>query len=109
MRLYFSTSSPNVLLLESPSRSTSRQSFMAQRERSLDLQLRLEQPANRQLIFCSPSGVSLGQLPPSQHVDFSLDIFPVGVGIQSISGIRITDTFTKRIYEHDEIAQIFVS
>ncbi|CCD68177.1 putative trafficking protein particle complex subunit 13 homolog [Caenorhabditis elegans] len=78
-------------------------------ERALDLQLRLEQPSNRHLVFCSPSGVSLGQLPPSQHVDFSLNVFPVTVGIQSISGIRITDTFTKRIYEHDDIAQIFVS
>lgn len=78
-------------------------------ERALDLQLRLEQPTNRHLVFCSPSGVSLGQLPPSQFVDFNLNVFPVAVGIQSISGIRITDTFTKRIYEHDDIAQIFVS
>ncbi|CAP25053.3 Protein CBG04321 [Caenorhabditis briggsae] len=78
-------------------------------ERALDLQLRLEQPSNRQLVICSPSGVSLGQLPPSRYVDFALNVFPVAVGIQSISGIRITDTFTKRHYEHDDIAQIFVS
>ncbi|CAI2343718.1 unnamed protein product [Caenorhabditis sp. 36 PRJEB53466] len=78
-------------------------------ERALDLQLRLEQPSNRQLVFCSPSGVSLGQLAPSGHVDFTFDVFPVSVGIQSISGLRITDTFSKRIYEHDDIAQIFVS
>ncbi|CAI5442574.1 unnamed protein product [Caenorhabditis angaria] len=78
-------------------------------ERALDLKLNLEQPQNNQLIFCSPSGVSLGQLPPSQHVDFNLNIFPVSVGIQSISGIRITDTLSMRNYDHDDIAQVFVS
>ncbi|CAD6195309.1 unnamed protein product [Caenorhabditis auriculariae] len=78
-------------------------------ERSLDLQLRLDQVENKQLVFCTPSGTTLGQLAPSQHVDFKLDVFPVTVGFQSISGIRITDGFTKRTYEHDDIAQVFVS
>ena len=27
---------------------------------------------------------------------------------QTISGLRLTDNFLKRTYEHDEIAQVFV-
>lgn len=28
--------------------------------------------------------------------------------VQTISGLRLTDNFLKRTYEHDEIAQVFV-
>lgn len=76
-------------------------------ERSLDLQLELQNMSST-LVFCSISGVSLGQLPPNGSVSFSVEMLPISIGFQSISGIRIVDSFLKKVYEHDDIAQVFV-
>ncbi|KAK6733151.1 hypothetical protein RB195_017112 [Necator americanus] len=76
-------------------------------ERSLDLRLEL-QNSSQSLIFCSISGISLGQVPPNGSVTFSVEILPISIGFQSISGIRIVDSFMKKIYDHDDIAQVFV-
>ncbi|VDK54270.1 unnamed protein product [Cylicostephanus goldi] len=76
-------------------------------ERSLDLRLEL-QNVSQSLILCSISGISLGQLPPNGNVAFSVEMIPIAIGFQSISGIRIVDSFAKKIYDHDDIAQVFV-
>ncbi|KAE9416840.1 hypothetical protein Angca_006558, partial [Angiostrongylus cantonensis] len=76
-------------------------------ERSLDLRLEL-QNSSQSLVFCSVSGVSLGQVPPCGSVSFSVEILPVSIGFQSISGLRIVDSFSKRTYDHDDVAQVFV-
>ncbi|VDK67397.1 unnamed protein product [Litomosoides sigmodontis] len=78
-------------------------------ERSLDLVLTLDDKLQPNIAFCSTSGVELGQLPPNSTTDFSLELLPLTPGLQSISGIRITDTFLKRTYEHDDIAQVFAA
>uniref|UniRef100_A0A914D0L3 Trafficking protein particle complex subunit 13 n=1 Tax=Acrobeloides nanus TaxID=290746 RepID=A0A914D0L3_9BILA len=78
-------------------------------ERSLDLVLSLDSSLQPALVFCSVSGQHLGQVPPNKTVQFSLDLLPISSGLQYISGIRITDTFLRRTYEHDEVAQIFVA
>ncbi|KJH44410.1 hypothetical protein DICVIV_09544 [Dictyocaulus viviparus] len=53
-------------------------------ERSLDLRLEL-QSNSKSLVFCSVSGVSLGQIPPNGSVTFSVEIFPVSIGLQESS------------------------
>ncbi|MCP9261836.1 Trafficking protein particle complex subunit 13 [Dirofilaria immitis] len=78
-------------------------------ERSLDLVLTLDDKLQPNIAFCSTSGVELGQLPPNTTTDFYLELLPLISGLQSISGIRVTDTFLRRTYEHDDIAQVFVS
>ncbi|KAL3994660.1 hypothetical protein ACH3XW_22620 [Acanthocheilonema viteae] len=78
-------------------------------ERSLDLMLTLDDKLQPNIAFCSTSGVELGQLPPNSTTDFSLELLPLTPGLQSISGIRVTDTFLRRTYEHDDIAQVFVA
>lgn len=60
------------------------------------------------LIWCSKSGVGLGELAANSSLDLTLSLLPVAPGLQTISGIRLTDTFLNRTYEHDEIAQVFV-
>lgn len=77
-------------------------------ERSLDLVLTLDGTLQPGIVFSCVSGVHLGQLRPSSVVDFTLQLLPLQAGLQSISGIRVTDTFLKRTYEHDEIAQVLV-
>lgn len=78
-------------------------------ERSLDLVLTLDGSLQPALVFCTASGVQLGQLPPNNTVDFTLELLPITPGLQPISGIRVSDTFLKRTYEHDDIAQVFVT
>uniref|UniRef100_A0AAF5PY18 Trafficking protein particle complex subunit 13 n=2 Tax=Wuchereria bancrofti TaxID=6293 RepID=A0AAF5PY18_WUCBA len=78
-------------------------------ERSLDLVLTLDGKLQPNIAFCSISGVELGQLAPNSTTDFSIELLPLTPGLQSISGIRVTDTFLRRTYEHDDIAQVFVA
>ncbi|EJD75555.1 hypothetical protein LOAG_17321 [Loa loa] len=78
-------------------------------ERPLDLVLTLDDKLQPNIAFCSTSGVELGQLPPNSTTDFSLELLPLTPGLQSVSGIRVTDTFLRRTYEHDDIAQVFVA
>ncbi|RCN31963.1 hypothetical protein ANCCAN_22237 [Ancylostoma caninum] len=76
-------------------------------ERSLDLRLELLNNS-KSLVFCSISGIALGQVPPNGSVAFSVEVLPIAIGFQSISGIRIVDSFAKKVYDHDDIAQVFV-
>jgi len=64
---------------------------------------------------CSPAlvwtGVSnrhFGKLPPKSSLSLELTLIPRVPGLHAISGLRIVDTFLKRTYEHDEIAQVLV-
>ncbi|CAI4229240.1 unnamed protein product [Auanema sp. JU1783] len=77
-------------------------------ERALDLTLALQQNSLSTYVFCSVSGLSLGQLPPNASFPFSLEILPVAAGFQAIGGIRLIDSNMKRTYEHDDIAQVLV-
>uniref|UniRef100_A0A914UZB3 Trafficking protein particle complex subunit 13 n=1 Tax=Plectus sambesii TaxID=2011161 RepID=A0A914UZB3_9BILA len=78
-------------------------------DRALDLQIVLDGSLQPGLIWSSTSGRHLGQVPPNGDFDVTLNLVPVAFGLQVISGIRLTDTFLKRTYEHDEVAQVFVS
>ncbi|GMS84600.1 hypothetical protein PENTCL1PPCAC_6775 [Pristionchus entomophagus] len=77
-------------------------------DHSLDLRLQFDPFVSPSLVFCSPSGIALGQIPPKGTSTFTLHILPVNLAFQAISGIRVLDSFSKRVYEFDDIAQIFV-
>lgn len=69
----------------------------------------LDNENNRPLLFASVSGLRLGQILPNAHAKFQIEVLPLEKGIQPLSGIRITDTFLKRTYEMDNLAQIHVN
>jgi len=78
-------------------------------ERPLDLHMMLDGSLQSPgLLFCSTRAIEIGQLAPNSWQDITLQLVAVAHGLQVISGIRLTDTFLKRTYEHDEIAQVFV-
>ncbi|KAK6187872.1 hypothetical protein SNE40_005803 [Patella caerulea] len=80
-------------------------------ERTMDLTLVLQNPNSSNstgLMWCGISGKQLGKLPQNESIDIQLTLLAVSPGLQSISGLRLTDNFLKRTYEHDDIAQIFV-
>ncbi|XP_070564282.1 trafficking protein particle complex subunit 13-like [Ptychodera flava] len=76
-------------------------------ERTMDLLLVL-QNQNNGLHWCGISGRQLGKLEPSDSMVLTLNLLASIPGLLSISGLRLTDTYLKRTYEHDDIAQIFV-
>jgi len=63
---------------------------------------------NQSLLWLGLSGRSLGQLEPSNFVDFELSLYPIKIGMHSLPRIKITDSNSKNDYEFDEIAFVFV-
>ncbi|XP_046661786.1 trafficking protein particle complex subunit 13-like isoform X1 [Homalodisca vitripennis] len=96
---------PNIVPLEEPFDFLCR--IINTCERSLDIVLKLEPCAG--LAWCGVSGRQLGKLEPAQSVHINLTVVPLMPGLQNISGIRLVDTFLKRTYEYDELAQVFVT
>ncbi|XP_020287936.1 trafficking protein particle complex subunit 13 isoform X2 [Pseudomyrmex gracilis] len=76
-------------------------------ERSMELLLSLE--SNNIIAWCGMSDTTLGTLKPGASMDISLCFITLDTGIITISGLKLTDTFLKRVYDHDDLAQIFVN
>ncbi|XP_042206519.1 trafficking protein particle complex subunit 13-like isoform X2 [Homarus americanus] len=58
------------------------------------------------------SGVSSRSLPslqPGQSTNLSLSLVPLQTGLQTIAGVRLTDTFLKRTYNYENLAQVFIT
>ncbi|KAK2191897.1 hypothetical protein NP493_43g05045 [Ridgeia piscesae] len=60
------------------------------------------------LLWCGISGRQLGKVEPNTSLVLDLKMIALQSGLQTVSGLRLTDTFLNRTYEHDEIAQVFV-
>uniref|UniRef100_A0A8C1S909 Trafficking protein particle complex subunit 13 n=1 Tax=Cyprinus carpio TaxID=7962 RepID=A0A8C1S909_CYPCA len=75
-------------------------------ERTMDLEL--EMCNTRSVHWCGVSGRQLGKLSPNASLSIPLTLLSSVQGLQSISGLRLTDTFLKRTYEYDDIAQVCV-
>ncbi|XP_056397478.1 trafficking protein particle complex subunit 13 isoform X4 [Hyla sarda] len=75
-------------------------------ERTMDLIL--EMCNTNSIHWCGVSGRELGKLHPSSSLFLTLTLLSSVQGLQSVSGLRLTDTFLKRTYEYDDIAQVCV-
>ncbi|NXJ42702.1 TPC13 protein, partial [Ciconia maguari] len=75
-------------------------------ERTMDLVL--EMCNTNAIHWCGVSGRQLGKLHPSSSLHLALTLLSSVQGLQSVSGLRLTDTFLKRTYEYDDIAQVCV-
>lgn len=51
-------------------------------DRSLDLVLALDGSLQPAIVFCSTSGQRLGQVPPNNSVDFTVELLPIASGLQ---------------------------
>lgn len=96
---------PNIVELEVPFKFTCR--IINTCERNLDIILSVEPCTG--LAWCAVSGRQLGKLEPGQATHVSLTLVPLLPGLQNISGIRLLDTFLKRTYDYDELAQVYVT
>jgi len=76
-------------------------------ERSMELLLSLE--SNNSIAWCGMSDTIIGTLKPGASMDIPLCFITLDTGIITISGLKLKDTFLKRDYDHDDLAQIFVN
>ncbi|XP_039310064.1 trafficking protein particle complex subunit 13 isoform X2 [Solenopsis invicta] len=76
-------------------------------ERSMELLLSLE--SNNTIAWCGMSDTTIGTLKPGASMDISLCFLTLDTGIITISGLKLIDTFLKRVYDYDDLAQIFVN
>ncbi|KAI4498088.1 hypothetical protein M0802_006912 [Mischocyttarus mexicanus] len=76
-------------------------------ERSMDLLLSLE--SSDTIAWCGISDKIIGTLKPGTSIDVPLSLIPLDAGITIISGLKLMDTFLKRVYDYDDLAQIFVN
>lgn len=76
-------------------------------ERNMDLMLSLE--SSDTIAWCGISDTTIGSLKPSVSIDIPLCLIALRSGIITISGLKLVDTFLKRIYDYDDLAQMFVT
>eukprot|EP00094_Tigriopus_californicus_P006642 TCALIF_06396-PA protein Name:"Similar to Trappc13 Trafficking protein particle complex subunit 13 (Rattus norvegicus)" AED:0.10 eAED:0.10 QI:103/0.83/0.85/1/0.83/0.85/7/522/367 len=75
---------------------------------NIELDLNLVNMKQPQLAWSGITTRKLGLLEPGGNLEISIEIIPRDVGLQLISGIRITDSLLKRNYEFDDVCQVFV-
>ncbi|XP_043835330.1 trafficking protein particle complex subunit 13 isoform X4 [Dromiciops gliroides] len=95
---------PDTVNLEEPFHITCKITNCS--ERTMDLVL--EMCNTNSIHWCGVSGRQLGKLNPSSSLYLALTLLSSVQGLQSVSGLRLTDTFLKRTYEYDDIAQVCV-
>ncbi|KAB1281387.1 Trafficking protein particle complex subunit 13 [Camelus dromedarius] len=96
---------PDTVNLEEPFHITCKITNCSS-ERTMDLVL--EMCNTNSIHWCGISGRQLGKLHPSSSLCLALTLLSSVQGLQSVSGLRLTDTFLKRTYEYDDIAQVCV-
>ncbi|XP_030049052.1 trafficking protein particle complex subunit 13 isoform X4 [Microcaecilia unicolor] len=96
---------PDTVNLEEPFEITCKITNCSS-ERTMDLIL--EMCNTNAIHWCGVSGRQLGKLHPSSSLHLTLTLLSSIQGLQSVSGLRLTDTFLKRTYEYDDIAQVCV-
>ncbi|XP_059998996.1 trafficking protein particle complex subunit 13 isoform X2 [Lagenorhynchus albirostris] len=95
---------PDTVNLEEPFHITCKITNCS--ERTMDLVLEMCNTSS--IHWCGISGRQLGKLHPSSSLCLALTLLSSVQGLQSVSGLRLTDTFLKRTYEYDDIAQVCV-
>ncbi|XP_014673109.1 PREDICTED: trafficking protein particle complex subunit 13-like [Priapulus caudatus] len=99
-------SSPDVAELEKTLHLTCKLTNCV--ERTMELGLSLQNYHQIGLLWCGIANKQLGRLEANSSMELNLKILYTKPGLQSISGIRVTDTFLKRTYEYDDIGQVLV-
>ncbi|XP_014209609.1 trafficking protein particle complex subunit 13 [Copidosoma floridanum] len=76
-------------------------------ERQMDLLLGLQ--SNASIAWSGISDKMIGTLKPGESTYIPLCMIPLESGLIAVSSLKLTDTFLKRVYDYDDLAQIFVN
>ncbi|XP_076045009.1 trafficking protein particle complex subunit 13 isoform X2 [Oratosquilla oratoria] len=97
---------PNIVQLEVPFNITL--SFTNICERSLDLYLEFINGGGC-VEWTGVVSRDINTLQTGEAAIFELSLVPLRMGLQTISGVRLTDTFLKRTYDYEKLAQVLVT
>ncbi|KAK9869305.1 hypothetical protein WA026_003057 [Henosepilachna vigintioctopunctata] len=95
---------PNFVVLEEP--FTFKCELINNCERTVDLMLYFENMEG--IAWCGISGRKLDPLSPHSVRILEFKAVPLIPGLNTLSGIKLLDTFLKRTYTYNELGQIFV-
>ncbi|XP_064134065.1 trafficking protein particle complex subunit 13-like [Loxodonta africana] len=95
---------PDTVILEEPFHITCKITNCSDRK----MKLILKMCDTDSIRWCGNSGRNLGKLPPSSSLCFTLTLLSLKLGLQSVSGIKITDKLLKRTYTYGDVAKVYV-
>merc|ERR1712223_1843649 len=77
-------------------------------ERTLDLELSLENVNKPKMLWTGPTSRKLGLIEPTGTTETTLECVPQDTALQIISGVKLIDTSLKRTYDFDNICHVYV-
>lgn len=82
--------------------------IMNNSDRTLDLELNLENVNRPKMLWTGSTSRKLGLIEPAGTTEVTLEAVPQDTALQTISGIRLTDTLLMRTYNFDDLCHIYV-
>lgn len=95
---------PDTVILEEPFHITCKITNCGDRK----MKLFLKTCDTDSIRWCGSSGRYLGKLPPNSSLHFTLTLLSLKLGLQSVSGIWITEKLLKKTYVCDDVAKVCV-
>lgn len=77
-------------------------------ERTMDLQLKMITKSQIDCDYTGTTDFALGSIESEQSKDIKLSVYPVKIGLVSITQLQLQDVFLKRTYEFEDIVQVLV-
>lgn len=60
------------------------------------------------MLWTGPTSRKLGLIEPAGTIEIILECVPQDTALQTISGVKLTDTSLKRTYDFDSICHVYV-
>ncbi|GAB0091756.1 Probable trafficking protein particle complex subunit 13 homolog [Sergentomyia squamirostris] len=77
-------------------------------DQSMELTVNLMGKAQKDSAYTGTSEYSLGSIASGTFKDCTLTVFPVQLGLITITDLQLTDTFLKKTYKFEDFLQVFV-
>ena len=74
----------------------------------MDLDLALENVNKPRMLWSGSCLRKLGLVEPAGSIEVELEAVALDTSLQSLSGVRVTDTLLKRTYQFDDFSHVYV-
>ena len=79
------------------------------RERTLDLELTLENVNKPKMLWSGSCTRKLGLIEPAGSTELEFEVVARDTALQPLSGVRITDSLLMRSYQFDDLCFVYVT
>ncbi|GIX87599.1 trafficking protein particle complex subunit 13 [Caerostris extrusa] len=101
------TEIPSIVTLEKPFPVSMK--IINACDRALDLLFTLRNSFSNGILWHGISGQKFNNIEKGSFVSVSLEAIPVKPGLQSVSGLVVKELFLKRVYNFNDVTQVFVT